>query len=132
MGRPAGQILGGQRGDGEGSTSLTGTGGALALGQLSAAVETYAREQVGLDVVEITTDGLEGVTLLAGRYLSPRLYLGIRQPLSFQRSEGEASQRTPDPEVEVELEAVRWLLLNLQAGGRTGVEFFVRSRISYD
>jgi hypothetical protein len=87
---------------------------------------------VGLDVVEITTDGLEGVTLLAGRYLTPDLYMGVRQPVSLQRASGDATERTPDPEVEVELQAARWLLLNLQAGGRTGVEFFLRSRIAYE
>ncbi|MCJ7630621.1 MAG: translocation/assembly module TamB, partial [Longimicrobiales bacterium] len=68
VGRPADQSL-----SGGGGGSLTGTGGALALNRLSGAVEAYAREQVGLDVVEITTDGLEGVTLLAGRYVSPGL-----------------------------------------------------------
>lgn len=127
VGRPADQSLSG----GEGG-SLTGTGGALALNRLSGAVEAYAREQVGLDVVEITTDGLDGVTLLAGRYVSPDLYLGIRQPISLQRGSGESSERTPDPEFEAELQALRWLLLNLQAGGRTGVELFVRTRISYE
>ena len=126
VGRPADRSLGG----GEGS--ITETGGALALGRLSGAVESYAREQVGLDVVEITTDGLEGVTLLAGRYVSPDLYLGVRQPVSLQRGSGEASQRNPNPELEVELQALRWLLLNVQAGGRGEVELFVRTRISYE
>ena len=126
VGRPAGQGLGG------GDNSLSQTGGGLALGRLSGAVEAYGREQVGLDVVEITTDGLEGVTLLAGRYLTPDLYMGVRQPVSLQRASGDATERTPDPEVELELQAARWLLLNLQAGGRTGVEFFLRSRIAYE
>jgi len=126
VGQPASRTLGG----GEGS--LSQTGGALALGRLSSAVETYAREQVGLDVVEITTDGLSGVTLLAGRYVSPDLYLGIRQPISLQRSSTDATQRPQEPQFEVELQAVRWLLLNLQAGGQGDTKVFVRSRISYD
>jgi len=126
-GRPAGQTLGA----GEGG-SLTDAGEAFALGRLTGAVEAYAREQVGLDVVEITTDGLKGMILVAGRYVSPSLYLGIRQPLSLQRTSGETSEQTPDPELEAELEALRWLLLNLRADGRSGVEFFVRTRISYD
>ncbi len=125
-GRPASQSLEG------GNGSLTETGGALALGRVSGAVEAYAKEQVGLDVVEITTDGMNGVTLLAGRYLSPSLYLGVRQPISLQRSSDDPTQRAPEPEIEAELQAVRWLLLNLRAGGRTGVEFYVRSRIAYD
>ena len=127
VGQPAGQSLG----SGEGG-SLSETGGAVALGQLSNAVEAYAREQVGLDVVEIATDGVEGLTLLAGRYVSPDLYLGIRQPVSLQRGAGEASEQAANTKVEVELQAIRWLLLNLQAGGRAGVEFFVRSRVAYD
>lgn len=127
-GRPASRSLSG----GSGETSLSQAGGELALSQVSSAVEAYAREQVGLDVVEVTTDGLNGVTLVAGRYLSPSLYLGIRQPVALQRSAGDASQRTPAPRIEVELEAVRWLLLNLQAGGQGDVKFFVRSRIAYD
>jgi hypothetical protein len=126
-GRPASQSL---SGGGEGS--LTDAGGALALGRLSGAVESYAREQVGLDVVEVTTDGLDGVTLLAGRYLSPSLYLGVRQPISMQRSSEDPTQRAPNTELELEFQAVRWLLLNLRAGGRLGVEFYVRSRIAYD
>ena len=126
-GRPAGQSLGADEGG-----SLTGAGEAFALGRLTGAVEAYAREEVGLDVVQITTDGLKGMILVAGRYVSPSLYLGIRQPLSLQRSSGDASERTPEPELEVELEALRWLLLNLRADGRAGVEFFVRTRISYD
>ncbi|MEX2471274.1 MAG: translocation/assembly module TamB domain-containing protein, partial [Gemmatimonadota bacterium] len=126
-GRPASQSL-----EGGGNGSLTEAGGALALGRLSGAVESYAREQVGLDVVEITTDGFDGLTLLAGRYLSPRLYLGIRQPISLQNSSDDPTQRAPDSELEAEFQAVRWLLLNLRAGGRSGVEFYVRSRIAYD
>jgi autotransporter translocation and assembly factor TamB len=126
VGQPAGRSLGG----GEGS--LSQTGGALALGRLSSAVEAYAREEVGLDVVEITTDGLDGLTLLAGRYISPNLYLGIRQPISLQRTSGDQAERPQEPEFEVELQAVRWLLLNLQAGGRGETKVFVRSRISYD
>jgi translocation and assembly module TamB len=126
VGRPADRTLGG----GEGS--LAQTGEALALGRISGAVEAYAREEIGLDVVEIITDGTEGVILLAGRYISPELFLGVRQPVSFHRTSGEASDRMSDPELEVELQAVRWLLLNLQAGGRTGVELFVRSRVSYE
>jgi hypothetical protein len=127
-GRPAAETLGGSDEGG----SLTDAGEAFALGRLSGAVEAYAREQVGLDVVEITTDGLQGMILVAGRYVSPSLYLGIRQPLSLQRSSGDASERPPEPELEVELEAVRWLLVNLQVGGRSGLELFLRSRIAYD
>jgi hypothetical protein len=127
-GRPAGETLASDEGGG----SLTDAGEAFALGRLTGVVEAYAREQVGLDVVEITTDGLKGMTLVAGRYVSPSLYLGIRQPLSLQRSSGDSSERPPEPELEVELEAVRWLLLNLQAGGRSEVQFFLRSRIAYD
>jgi translocation and assembly module TamB len=126
VGQPASRTLGG------GESSLSQTGGALALGRLSSAVETYAREQVGLDVVEITTDGLDGVTLLAGRYVSPDLYLGIRQPISLQRSSADATERPQEPQFEIELQAVRWLLLNLQAGGQGDTKVFVRSRISYD
>jgi hypothetical protein len=127
-GRPAAETLGGSDEGG----SLTDAGEAFALGRLSGAVEAYAREQVGLDVVEITTDGLQGMILVAGRYVSPSLYLGIRQPLSLQRSSGDASERPPEPELEVELEALRWLLVNLQVGGRSGLELFLRSRIAYD
>lgn len=126
-GRPASQSL---SGGGEGS--LTDAGGALALGRLSGAVEAYAREEVGLDVVEITSDGLDGLTLLAGRYISPELYLGIRQPVALQGSSEAPTQRAPNTEIELEFQAVRWLLMNIRAGGRRGVEFFVRSRIAYD
>ncbi|MGI9627713.1 MAG: translocation/assembly module TamB domain-containing protein, partial [Longimicrobiales bacterium] len=119
-GRPAG-----------GNEGLTGEAVATAaVGGLSEVLEGAAQEAVGLDVMEIRYDGLRGATLVAGRYVSPDLYLGFKQPVAFSKEGDESTSSSTQPELELEYEAYRWLLLNLQ-GGRSGFRFFLRSRYGY-
>jgi translocation and assembly module TamB len=125
-GRPASETL---QFDSEG-TGLLERGGTLALGQATDAVERLASENFGLDVVQIRSDGSSGVTVAVGRYVSPRLYLGYSQPVSFRRTESGSQTRTRAPEMEIEYQAFRWLLLNLQREG-SRIDFFLRSRYAY-
>jgi translocation and assembly module TamB len=122
-GRPSSQTL---QFDSEGD-GLVERGADIALGQATDAVERLASESLGLDVVQIRTDGARGVTIAAGRYVSPRLYLGFSRPISRG---SESSTATQTMEVEIEYQAFRWLLLNLRRDG-SRLDFFLRSRHAY-
>ena len=126
-GRPAAQYL--DMGDRTGN-GVTGVATDLAVGAVANAIEGAAAEQVGLDVIDLETDGLQGATLVAGRYVSPALFVGFRQPLTTGSGPTRASRTDRGSEVELEYQALRWLLLNLQAGGR-GFDFLLRSRVAY-
>lgn len=124
-GRPAAQSL---SGSGE-TPNVTDVGVELAAERLTSAIEGLAADAIGLDVVEIRREGTGDAVLVAGRYVSPRLYIGFQQPVSFGSGEGPARESTGQ-RAEIEYEAFRWLLLNLE-GGRSDVEFFFRTRYGY-
>ncbi|MDH3225379.1 MAG: translocation/assembly module TamB, partial [Gemmatimonadota bacterium] len=124
-GRPAAQSLSGSGG----TPTVSEVGVELAAGRLTSAVEGLAADAIGLDVVEIRREGPRDAVFVAGRYVSPRLYIGFQQPVSFG-SEGGSVQQSLGQRVEIEYEAFRWLLLNLE-GGRSDVEFFFRTRYGY-
>ena len=110
-GRPATEAFSVEGGGGAMAASL---GLGLVGAELSRTLERYARDGVGLDVVEIRHDGLQGAKVVAGKYVTPRLFLGVAQPVSFggERSGGWQT------EADVEFRAFQWLLANLQASGR--------------
>jgi translocation and assembly module TamB len=123
-GRPASQDLG------LGQTTFSDLGTDLALDAVTSSIETAAAESVGLDVVEVQPDGLRGATLVAGRYVSPRVFVGFRQPVSWSSDTREQSEGGPGSQAEIEYHALRWLLLNLEAGG-DGYALRLRTRFSY-
>ncbi|MGD8278991.1 MAG: translocation/assembly module TamB domain-containing protein, partial [Gemmatimonadota bacterium] len=125
-GRPASQSLSTGGGQGEG---VAARAGGLALGQAASLIESFAAERVGLDVVEIRRQGLESATLIAGRYVSPSLYVGFQQPLGSSQG-GTDSGTSEQTRVEIELQAWRWLLLNFQSGGEA-LQFFLKARHGY-
>jgi autotransporter translocation and assembly factor TamB len=126
-GRPAAGSLsfGGNGSDG----GLMSAGANLALDQVLGAVEGAAEQSVGLDVVEIRREGLREATLVAGKYVSPRLYVGFSQPVSLEGG-GLALGGEGASEVELELQALRWLLLNIE-GSDSALSFFLRGRYAY-
>ena len=69
-------------------------------------------------MVQILQDRSGGQTLVAGKYVSPPLYLGFRQPIV---ASGGPSQSRKGPsgnmEWEVEYAALRRALLNVQGSG---------------
>ncbi|MDQ7039383.1 MAG: translocation/assembly module TamB domain-containing protein [Rhodothermus sp.] len=93
FGRPAGQALASLApGRNRAGGGLLGRGAGLALGQLAGIVEGLAGEELGLDVVEIEPDGLQGAKLTVGKYVSPRLFAAVSRPIAFGRNI--ATQRT--------------------------------------
>jgi translocation and assembly module TamB len=111
----------------EGGASSAGS--ALAFGQASAMVEDLGAS-LGLDVLQVRNDGVEGATMVAGSYVSPRTYLGIRQSATFQTTQSSATSTGASTEFEVEYELLRWLLLNLQ-GGVGDLRLMFRTRYAY-
>jgi translocation and assembly module TamB len=94
------------------------TGASLAVGAALGTIAGSAGQELGFDVVQILQDLQGAQTLVAGKYVSPDLYIGFRQPLS------EATTNDEDPdnagnvmEFEVEYAAFRKVLLNLQGAG---------------
>jgi translocation and assembly module TamB len=99
----------------------------MAMGAMAGVLEGMASEAVKLDVMEVQLDPVRGTTLIAGRYVSPNLYLGFRQPVTF--SEGSSRTRTENQESEVELEYrwFQWLTVNVR-GGASELGLFLRAR----
>src|SRR5262249_10924437 len=58
----------------------------IGLSQVTGFAEQAAQEAIGLDVLQVRFDALQGATLVAGRYLDTQLYVGFRQPLQYQQS----------------------------------------------
>jgi translocation and assembly module TamB len=85
----------------------------VAAQQLAGLVEGVASSSLGLDVVDIQQDGLKGTRLTAGKYLTPRLFIGVTQPFTF----GSGSDVILDQEREltVEYKVFEMLLLQLLA-----------------
>lgn len=119
-GRPAAQGFG----SAAGQTSLLGAGAAVASDQLVGLLQRTAMDVVGVEVLEIDSDGI-----VAGWFLSPRLYVGFTQPL-FSGSSEVTSTEEQTRAFEVEYEAYRWLVLNVQRGG-SRIGFFLKSRYAY-
>jgi translocation and assembly module TamB len=102
----------------------------LGLSQITAPLEEFAREKVGLDVVEVRQDGLQGATLVAGRFLDPRLYVGFRQPVAGRDPNARGAAAAVRTRFELEYSAFEWLVLNLQ-GESSRVRSFLRVSHAY-
>jgi hypothetical protein len=127
-GRPASGSL--SIGEGDGDGGLVDAGAGLAVGQIVGAIEGAAAQSIGLDVVEIRREGLRQATVVAGKYVSPRVYIGFATPVTLQEGDGSALEGEGESEVEVELEALRWLLINIEGSG-SALRFFLRGRYAY-
>ncbi|QXD16501.1 translocation/assembly module TamB domain-containing protein [Rhodocaloribacter litoris] len=115
FGRPAGEALQLGRSGGGGSSLLDPAAG-LALGQIAGLIENLAGTGLGLDVIEIEQNGLEGATLTAGKYVSPRLYVAISQPIAFRQSGTAFGEEVPT-QVTLEYEVIDRLLIRLLRRG---------------
>ncbi|MDX1547126.1 MAG: translocation/assembly module TamB [Rhodothermales bacterium] len=92
----------------------------LALSQLTNVIENAAGSELGLDVIEIRQEGLQGATITAGKYLSRKFYASVSWPINFSESATEAG--TPSSsgrEFTVEYELFYWLLARLTSDGTT-------------
>jgi len=127
-GRPASTGL--SVGSDEGGGGLGSVGSSFALGQVTGLVEELAASGIGLDVVEIEADGLQGATLIAGRFVSPRVYVGFRQPVGRDARDSDGAENVDRTEVEIEYQALQWLLMNMEASQST-ISFVLRFRRAY-
>lgn len=101
------------------------------LTEVTGALEESAQQTVGLDVVQIRQDGLRGVTLVAGEYVRPRVYLGLRQPVLFETEEvGQATDTGEDVQLEMEYIAHRRLSLDFLGEG-DAFRLLARTRYAY-
>ena len=103
------------------------TSASLAVGAALGTVAGSAGQKLGFDVVQVLQDREGGQTLVAGKYVSPPLYLGFRQPIVPPTDPGSSETETNVVEFEVEYAALRQLLLNLQGGG-SEFRIFLRLR----
>jgi translocation and assembly module TamB len=115
---------------GHGDSNISGLGASMAFGAVAGALEEFAGDAVDLDVVEIRADPLKGMTLIAGRYVSPNLYLGLRQPVTFSESSKRDGSQNQHSEVEVEYRWAPWLSLSFQTGADER-RLFLRARYAY-
>lgn len=86
----------------------------LAMGPLTDLVENMAGAGLGLDVIEIAHTGTQGLTLTAGKYVSPRLYVSVSQPIALSSSsESSTTGGENETQVAVEYEIIQQLLITL-------------------
>ena len=102
----------------------------IGMSQVTGAAEEVAQEKIGLDVLQVRFDALQGATLVAGRYLDPQLYVGFRQPLQYTESGSPSSGATFRTSFEVEYATRPWLVLNIQ-GETSKLRSFIRARHAY-
>jgi translocation and assembly module TamB len=103
------------------------TGASLAVGAALGTVAGQAGQKVGLDVIQVIQDRDGGQTLVAGKYVSPPLYLGVRTPIVPPPSPGRSETQSDVAEFEVEYATLGQVLLNLQGAG-SELRFFLRLR----
>ena len=106
-----------------------GLGGAVALEQLVGAAGGLTEGKIPLDVFQIRQEGARGITIVAGNYVTPKTYLGIRAPILMNQGT-EDTYYDVGSQFEVEYEASPWLFLNFQ-GGSSRVLFLLKSRYAY-
>jgi translocation and assembly module TamB len=107
------------------------TGTTLAVGAALGSLAGSAGQELGFDVVQILQDLQGAQTLVAGKYVSPSLYVGFRQPLSAPTTQDRDNETVGDVmEFEVEYAAFRDVLLNLQGAG-SEFRVFLRLRGGY-
>ena len=136
FGRPASQsfLLGG--GGGSGQTGVGEIGAGIALGQIAGLLESTLGEELGLDVIEIEQNGLEGTTITAGTYYVIRglpnpVFLAVSQPISYgAATEARALSTEQKTQITVEYELLRGLLANLN-GSAGRFRFTLVWRTSY-
>ena len=102
----------------------------VGLSQVTSGAERAAQQAIGLDVLQVRFDALQGATLVAGRYLFPDLYVGFRQPLQYKDTGSPSAGVTYRNSVEVEYALYRWLILDVQ-GESTSLRSFLRARHEY-
>ena len=86
------------------------------VGLLSNAIESLVQESgLELDVIQIEpTDNARGATITAGKYVTPRIFTAVSQPIGAANADGSTSEQ--GTVVTIELELIDSLLLRLLGG----------------
>jgi translocation and assembly module TamB len=102
----------------------------LVLGQLTEALTDVVSRQLGFDVFQIKQEPAQGLVLTAGRYLTPRFYASLQQPLELGADARRLPGTTLGPGFELQYRLRSWLRLNMRGGSLpTGILF--RGRYAY-
>ncbi len=116
-GQPASEAL--QLGGSGQSLASTGAGFAInqGVGLLSGAIESLLQDSgLELDVIQIEPQAnAKGATITAGKYVTPRIFTAVSQPIGAADSDG-TSTREEGTIITLELELVDSLLLRLLGG----------------
>ncbi len=92
----------------------------IAFAQLGALVQGIAAQQLGLDVVEVEQRPTGEIVLTLGSYVSDRAFAAVSQPITEPRSTVEQTASRA-PEVLIEYELLRWLMLRMERRNVGGV-----------
>jgi autotransporter translocation and assembly factor TamB len=115
---------------GTSSGSPQEAGAELVFSGLSDRLAGSASQALGLDVFQIKQDGLRGLMLNAGRYIAPRVFLSLQQPIQLSSD----AQQTPGaglgPGFRLEYSVRPWLRADLR-GGSLPPRFLFRGHHAY-
>jgi len=112
------------------STSSQGSlATSAALEQVVGAIGGLAEDKIPLDIFQIRQDGARGITIVAGNYVTPETYVGVRYPILLQQT-GQDSYYDTGTEFEVEYQSFPWLFWNAK-GGSTRLMLLLKSRYAY-
>jgi autotransporter translocation and assembly factor TamB len=126
-----GQIRGRVGGSGDrGSAGAGALAADIGLSHVTGSLEEVAKQKVGLDVLRVRYDPQLGATVVAGRYLGPRVFVGLQQPVQYRDLGDRDTQNSYQTAAEVEYEAFPWLSMNLQ-GEVSLFRAFLRARHGY-
>ena len=120
----------GGKSQGDKSSSAATFATQVAMSGVTSRIEDLAQQKIGVDVVEVRQDGVEGVTLIAGQYVTPELYVGFRQPVGSTSSTTNRNETDNKTQYELNYELYHWLLVNLQ-GETSKFKSFIRARREY-
>ena len=101
----------------------------IAIGGVSRLVEAFANENFGLDVVEIEASGTQGARLTVGKYISPRTYIFVTQPLSIETDQS-SENGSRSTQIGLEYELFNWLIAEVSSR-RGSFRGNLRWQISY-
>jgi translocation and assembly module TamB len=102
----------------------------LVLSQLTDVVSSAVGQELGFDVFQIRQDGTQGLTLVAGRYLTPHFYVSLQQPLelSGQSEQMPGANLGPGFELQYRMSPRVWVTMQ---GGSLPSGVLLRGRYAY-
>jgi translocation and assembly module TamB len=100
-----------------------------ALEQVVGAIGGLTEDKIPLDIFQIRQDGARGITIVAGNYVNPKTYVGVRYPILLQQT-GQDNYYDIGTEFEVEYQSFPWLFWNAR-GGSTRLMLLMKSRYAY-